>query len=113
MSGGTFDGKQYIIDEIAYDITEELDRQGKPKPKKELFSSNEYYERHPEECFYITHREDVQKAMMDAVKALRIAAVYAQRVDYYLAEDDSEDSFISRLQDELEIINSQFANHKY
>jgi hypothetical protein len=39
--------------------------------------------------------------MKEAVKALKIAQVYAQRVDWLLSGDDGEESFLSRLDDEL------------
>ena len=39
--------------------------------------------------------------MKEAIKALKIAQVYAQRVDWLLSGDDGEESFLSRLDDEL------------
>jgi hypothetical protein len=39
--------------------------------------------------------------MKEAVKALKIAQVYAQRVDWLLSGDDGEESFLRRLDDEL------------
>lgn len=40
-----------------------------------------------------------------AVKKLREAEIYAQRVDYYLSGDDGEDSMFSRLKDDLKKLN--------
>ena len=39
--------------------------------------------------------------MKEAVRALKIAQVYAQRVDWLLSGDDGEESFLSRLEEEL------------
>lgn len=39
--------------------------------------------------------------MREAIKALKIAHIYAQRVDWYLSGDDGEKSFLSRLEQEL------------
>ena len=39
--------------------------------------------------------------MKEAVKALKIAQVYAQRVDWLFSGDDGEESFLSRLEEEL------------
>ena len=39
--------------------------------------------------------------MREAIKALKIAHIYAQRVDWYLSKDDGEESFISRLEQSL------------
>lgn len=80
MSGGHFDYKQYEINNIADSIEHELDIQGKPKSKTELYCDDEYYLKYPEEKFYYTYPEIVQEKMREAVKQLRIAAVYAQRV---------------------------------
>ena len=106
MSGGRFDYTQYHIETIADVIQIELDRQGKEKPKDELYGDREYYQKYPEEKYYITHPEDVQIEMRNAVKILREAAVYAQRVDWYLSGDDGADNFIKRLKSELSKLNS-------
>ena len=39
--------------------------------------------------------------MREAIKQLKIAAVYAQRVDWLLSGDDGEESFIERLEENL------------
>lgn len=93
MSGGYFDYNQYRINDIADRIERELNRQGKEKPKDELYFDDEKY--------YYTYPEIVQEKMREAVKQLKIAAVYAQRVDWLLSGDDGEESFIKRLSDDL------------
>ena len=104
MSGGHFDHKQYWINDIADSIELELDRQGKEKPRDELYYNKEYYDEYPEDKFYPTYSEIVQEKMKEAIKQLRIAAVYAQRIDWFLSGDDNEESFIERLGEELENI---------
>jgi len=105
MSGGHFDHKQYWINDIADTIERELNRQGKEKPKDELYFNKLYYEEYPEEKFYQIYSDIVQEKMREAVKQLRIAAIYAQRIDWFLSGDDSEESFIERLDEELNEIN--------
>ena len=39
--------------------------------------------------------------MSEAVKALEIAHIYAQRVDRLLSGDDGDESFLRRLKEEL------------
>ena len=39
--------------------------------------------------------------MKAGIKALKIAEVYAHRIDYFLAGDDGDENFLKRLQDEL------------
>ena len=43
MSGGYFDYNQYRINDIADRIERELNRQGKEKPKDELYGDKEYF----------------------------------------------------------------------
>jgi TFIIF-interacting CTD phosphatase-like protein len=40
---------------------------------------------------------------------LRKAEIYAQRMDWYLAGDDGEDSFLERLEDELDILSFELS----
>ena len=65
----------------------------------ELFGGiydDEYFEK-----YYYTYPEIVQEKMREAVKQLKIAAVFAQRVDWFLSGDDGEESFIERLAEDL------------
>ena len=101
MSGGHFDYKQYQINEIADSIERELNRQGKEKPKDELYGDAEYFKKYPEEQYYYTYSEIVQEKMKEAVRQLKIAAIYAQRVDWFLSGDDGDESFIERLEEDL------------
>lgn len=101
MSGGYFDYKQYQIDEIADNIERELNRQGKEKPKDELYYDREYYEKYPEERFYYTYPKIVQEKMQEAVMQLKIAGIYVHRVDWFLSGNDGEESFIERLEEDL------------
>lgn len=101
MSGGYFNYNQYLIDDIADSIERKLNRQGQEKTKDELYGDKEYFEKYPDEKFYYTYPEIVQEKMREAVRQLKIAAVYAQRVDWFLSGDDGEESFIERLAEDL------------
>jgi len=102
MSGGAFDYNQHKIRQIWEDIQQELDKQGKERPKEDLkWFDKEYLEKYPEDRFEHVYREDVQQIFKDGIKALKIAEIYAQRIDWYLSGDDGEDSLISRLKDDL------------
>ncbi len=76
MSGGEFDFSQYKIEEIAESIQSRLDDQEFSKETIREFET--------------------------AVRKLREAYVYAQRIDYLISSDDSEESFHKRLKDDLE-----------
>lgn len=106
MSGGRFYYNQYRIREIWEDIQNELDKQGKEKSKDDLkYYDKEYLEKYPEERFEHVYREDVQQIFKEAIDVLKKAEIYAQRIDWYLFGDDSEDSLVSRLKSELELLN--------
>lgn len=101
MSGGHFDYKQFHIGQIADQIQQELDKQGKLKPKEELFNRAEFYNQYPSEKYYEVHPEQIQQKMQEAIKLLKQAKVYTQRIDYYLSGDDGPETFIQRLTEDL------------
>jgi len=84
MSGGHFDYKQFAITTIIDSIKQELLLQEKGKP--------EYGEKYSHITLLCFER---------AVAVLTEASVYAQRIDWLLSGDDSEESFHSRLQNDL------------
>jgi len=43
----------------------------------------------------------------DAVRKLKEAAVYAQRIDWFLSGDDGEESLIRRLKEDLEQVKQE------
>jgi len=76
MSGGHFDYKQYHI----RDIWQELE---------EILKNKDYLE------------DPVYKAMKKGLLILKIAEIYAQRIDYYLSGDDDFGDFLERLKEDL------------
>lgn len=46
--------------------------------------------------------------MKEAYRQLRIAEIYAQRVDWMISGDDSEETFQERLQEELQAFEKEF-----
>jgi hypothetical protein len=85
MSGGHFDYKHYHIGEIA-DAIELL-------IEDNLFKDEYGYCRN--------YSEKTLDTFVEAVKALRIAEVYAHRVDWLVSCDDNEEDFHYRLQLDL------------
>jgi hypothetical protein len=106
MSGGAFDYNQYKIRQIWEDIQQELDKQGREKPKQDLrYYDVDFYKKYPEERFEKVHREDVQQIFKDGIEILKKAEIYAQRIDWYLSGDDGEDSLVSRLKSDLDALS--------
>jgi hypothetical protein len=109
MSGGAFDYNQYKIGYIADQIEDTVFNNGREKTREEIkndWHSDEWYEKYPEDLFHYKYPDEVIEKMKEAVKALKIAQVYAQRVYWLLSGDDGEESFLSRLEEDLKKIES-------
>lgn len=109
MSGGHFDYKQYAIDDIANSIEDyiyghELDdwQVQDILHDRNINEAEEYAVAHhhtmPNRHGY---RFLTLQQLKRAVHYLRKAAVYAQRADWLLSGDDSEESFHERLKKDL------------
>ena len=103
MSGGRFDYDQYRIGPIADSIENTISKNGRKKDKNELDSwyDSDYYKNHPDELYHYKYPDEVIEKFKDGVKYLRIAQIYAQRIDYLLSGDDGESSFLRRLEEDL------------
>jgi len=105
MSGGAFEYKQNQIDWIIDGIEDHLESMGKEKGDVNDPYRKEFYSKYPEARIHRVESEEVQERMRQAIRALKIAKVYAQRVDWYLSGDDGEKSFLERLDKELDKLN--------
>jgi hypothetical protein len=109
MSGGRFNYDQYKIGYIADEIEKYIEKNGRPKTKKELadepYFGADYYKEFPEALNHYEYPEEVIEKFKEAVKALRAAEIYAHRVDWLLSGDDGEESFLKRLNQGLESLN--------
>jgi hypothetical protein len=86
MSGGTFSHMQHNIRDIYETIELHIEKQGK---ETEWGGKNFIFE------------PEVLKHLQDAIECLKKAYVYAHRVDWLLAGDDGEETFIERLKLDL------------
>ena len=59
------------------------------------------YKKYPEDEYHYEYAPAVIAELKQAVEILRIAGVYAQRIDWLLSGDDGEDSFHKRLQAQI------------
>lgn len=105
MSGGHFDYNQYKIGYIADSIQQMIDKNGKEKTREEIkeegWRDPSWYEKYPEDRFHYKYPDEVIEKFKEAVSILRKAEIYAHRVDWLLSGDDSEESFLNRLQEDL------------
>jgi hypothetical protein len=117
MSGGTFDYQQYRIREIANRVEYEIAVSGTPKTERELkeesWRNDDWYEKYPEDKFHYALRDEIMAEFKKGYEILRKAEIYAQRMDWYLAGDDGEDSFLERLREDLEILRLELENKEF
>ena len=92
MSGGRFDYKQYVIEEIRDEIERALARAGKPIPEEDEWLSGSYPD----------FSDEVKEEFRKGVEYLRKAHIYAHRIDWLLSGDDGEDGFLKRLKEDLD-----------
>jgi hypothetical protein len=97
MSGGYFNYDQRRIEYIADDIQREIDDSGRALTEQEI---KDYYW-DDKSTHYYEYPEEVISEFKKGVEYLRLAAIYAQRIDWLLSGDDGEESFLERLKEEL------------
>jgi len=105
MSGGAFNYDQYKIGYIADEIEQLIIKNGKEKTPEELknegWKDPNWYKKYPEDKFHYEYPDEVIEEFKRAVKILREAEVYAQRVDWLVCGDDGEETFLERLKNDL------------
>ena len=89
MSGGHFNYKQHHLLEIAEDLV------------IAIFNNNSEEKNEWGDNIGNRYNAETIVEFEKAVKVLKIAYVYAQRIDWLLSGDDGEDSFHIRLQAQL------------
>lgn len=66
-----------------------------------------YYDEDGNEIYYQDYEPETIEEFRKAIKVLREAAVYAQRIDWLLSGDDGEETFHKRLKEELGKLKEQ------
>jgi len=108
MSGGSLcNYKQYELEYIADAIETIIAKSGKPKMPEDMYSWEE------EGSLYPTYSPKEIQKFQEAVVAIRIARVYAHRVDYLVSGDDGEESFFTRLEEDLKEIKAKYTQEYF
>lgn len=71
----------------------------------------EAYGDKPEFKDYASTKEGCRKRLWDAYVALRNAAIYAERVEWWQSCDDGSLSFIGRVDEDLEALDKELAKN--
>jgi len=91
MSGGRFNYKQYDLQYIADEI-EQVIQEFERGDKSEYGDYQKWNFENPQTIAEFRY----------AIKMLKIAQIYAHRIDWLLASDDGEDDFHERLKHDLQ-----------
>ena len=96
MSGGHFDYNQHWINDIIDSIQYEIDNNN-VNPNPDWISQEEWEN--------VYHSQNYSKNTIDQFKKgiyyLKMAYIYAHRIDYLLEGDDGEETFRSRLIEDI------------
>ena len=111
MSGGTFEYSQYQLKDIANRIEQEIYNSGRKKHpeelKQETWRGPDWYEKYPEDLYNRKYPKEVIEEFIKGYKILRLAEIYTQRIDWLIADDDGNESFLERLKNELELLDKE------
>jgi hypothetical protein len=103
MSGGEFDYKQHVLLDIADRIEREIERNGRDKTDDEMDS----WDKRNGYTQWYKYPDEVIDKFKIAIKLLNEARVYAHRIDWLLSGDDGEETFLERLNEDLEKLKSK------
>jgi len=95
MSGGHFDYYQYKIGEIREIIENIIEKNNKPVLEEDR------QDKWDDRVVHYDYSDEVIAEFKNAVEALRVAEIYAQRIDWFISDDDSEKTFFERLKEDL------------
>lgn len=97
MSGGRFDYYQFHIN----DIIREIEYIIKCEENPELDSENNTSSVTGESYFRYSFSTKTLDKFKEGIKFLKMAEIYAQRIDWLVSGDDGEESFHERLKEDL------------
>jgi hypothetical protein len=105
MSGGAFNYDQYKIGYMVDQIEETVVKNGVEKTPEDLKNEGwrdpDWYKKYPEDLFHYKYPDEVIEKMKEGIEVLKRAQIYAHRIDWLLSGDDGEESFLRRLEEEL------------
>lgn len=118
MSGGYFDYKQFHINEIAEQLENYI--YGRTIEDDEMPYIKADYEKgwyHDEEYDFIVKNkrtlpnefefsEDTMNELKKGLNIIKLASIYAHRIDWLLEGDDGEETFKERLKEEINKLNN-------
>ena len=93
MSGGTFEYKQYTLKYLIEEMEDLLERLNK-EPLEDNWESDSLKN-------YVKNKQVFKDIVNKNIKLLKESYIYTQRLDWFIAGDDGEESFHKNLEQEL------------
>lgn len=110
MSGGIFDYNQYKIKEAIEMIDEIITKNKTELTQQEIdeqpWLTDEFLLKYPEQKLKYNYPDNIMLKLIEGKQALERAYIYMHRIDWFLSGDDGEDSFLRRLEEDLNILAS-------
>lgn len=79
-----------------------------------LYSIRHYvYDHYPYDLYVLELEDKTIETMKEAYRQIRIAEIYAQRVDWMMSGDDCEETLQRRLQEDLAKFEEEYASKKW
>ena len=68
-----------------------------------------YYDRYPDDADVLELSDETINVTKEAYRQIRIAEIYAERVDWMMSGDDSEECFRERVKEDLAEFEKEYA----
>lgn len=105
MSGGAFDYAQFHLQQIYEHIKDEVDNNNVAPCPDNGNSWEEAINKKFHENGDKRWKDETINTFKTGLKYLRLAYIYAQRIDWLLSDDDGEETFHKRLKEDLQNFN--------
>lgn len=115
MSGGHFDYWQYHISHIAEEVKDVVVKNHVETPAREheRWDYDENGNLYPWAKYHYDYTPETIEKFKEGYKKLREAYIYAQRIDWLLSGDDSEESFHKRLKEDFNDLKNELSNERW
>jgi hypothetical protein len=90
-----------MVDQIEETVVKNGVEKTPEELKNEGWRDPDWYKKYPEDLFHYKYPDEVIEKMKEGIEVLKRAQIYAQRIDWLLSGDDGEESFLRRLEEEL------------
>jgi hypothetical protein len=111
MSGGHWDYLQHRLTDVVEDIDEMINKNGKAKTDEEMeaepWLGPNWYEEYPKDKFHYKYPDEIIEEFKRGARIIAEAEIYMQRIDWLWSGDDGNESFLRRLKDDLQKLNTE------